>query len=116
MNLGPMLCVLCTGACMRALQMDPLSDAPQKWAQNCLFMSTYAEFAQVFRSCQPVFAERDPSACDDSLYTDGDVKPKSKVVRLNVYVNVNVNQRQRQQLRTDSENVNDKPLFTFSRL
>merc|ERR1719281_1587543 len=27
---------------MRALQMDPVNGAPQKWAQNCFFMCTYA--------------------------------------------------------------------------
>jgi len=47
MNFGPMLCVLFIGARMRALQMDPLNGAPQKWAQNCFFMCTYAVIAQV---------------------------------------------------------------------
>merc|ERR1719252_524023 len=31
---------------MRALQMDPVNGAPQKWAQNCFFMCTYALLAQ----------------------------------------------------------------------
>merc|ERR1719158_2285450 len=50
MNFGPMLCVLFIGARMRALQMDPLNGAPQKWAQNCFFMCTYAVIAQVLIS------------------------------------------------------------------
>merc|ERR1719191_2616395 len=37
-----MLAVLFIGARMRALQMDPVNGAPQKWAQNCFFMCTYA--------------------------------------------------------------------------
>merc|ERR1719313_390891 len=31
---------------MRALQMDPVNGHPQKWAQNCFFMCTYALMAQ----------------------------------------------------------------------
>merc|ERR1719262_1265935 len=42
MNFAPMLAVLFIGARMRALQMDPVNGAPQKWAQNCFFMCTYA--------------------------------------------------------------------------
>merc|ERR1719335_1357003 len=37
-----MLAVLFIGTRMRALQMDPVNGAPQKWAQNCFFMCTYA--------------------------------------------------------------------------
>merc|ERR1719443_277940 len=50
MNFAPMLAVLFIGARMRALQMDPLNGAPQKWAQNCFFMCTYAVIAQVLIS------------------------------------------------------------------
>merc|ERR1719207_205873 len=50
MFFGPMLCVLFIGARMRALQMDPLNGSPQKWAQNCFFMCTYAVIAQVLIS------------------------------------------------------------------
>merc|ERR1719389_630942 len=42
MFFAPMLSVLFIGARMRALQMDPVNGAPQKWAQNCFFMCTYA--------------------------------------------------------------------------
>merc|ERR1719321_996760 len=42
MNFAPMLSVLFIGARMRALQMDPVNGAPQKWAQTCFYMCTYA--------------------------------------------------------------------------
>merc|ERR1719399_1326321 len=42
MNFAPMLAVLFIGARMRALQMDPVNGNPQKWAQNCFYMCTYA--------------------------------------------------------------------------
>merc|ERR1719440_2355689 len=42
MFFAPMLAVLFIGARMRALQMDPVNGAPQKWAQNCFFVCTYA--------------------------------------------------------------------------
>merc|ERR1719281_791761 len=48
MNFAPMLAVLFIGARMRALQMDPVSGAPQRWAQNCFFMCTYALMAMNF--------------------------------------------------------------------
>jgi hypothetical protein len=46
MNFAPMLAILFIGARMRALQMDPVNGNPQKWAQNCFFMCTYAVLAQ----------------------------------------------------------------------
>jgi len=46
MGMAPMLCVLFLGARMRALQMDPISGNPQKWAQNCFYACTYALVAQ----------------------------------------------------------------------
>jgi len=46
MNFAPMLAILFIGARMRALQMDPVNGNPQKWAQNCFFMCTYAVTAQ----------------------------------------------------------------------
>merc|ERR1719230_2011239 len=39
---APMMAVLFIGARMRALQMDPINGAPQKWAQNCFYMCTGA--------------------------------------------------------------------------
>merc|ERR1719191_124706 len=44
--MAPMLCILFLAARMRALQMDPVSGNPQKWAQNCFYMCTYALIAQ----------------------------------------------------------------------
>lgn len=45
-NFAPMLAVLFIAARMRALQMDPLNGNPQKWAQTCFFMCTYALITQ----------------------------------------------------------------------
>ena len=50
MNFAPMLSVLLIGVRMRALQMDPVNGAPQKWAQHCFCMCTYATLAQVLIS------------------------------------------------------------------
>merc|ERR1719446_818398 len=52
MGMAPMLCVLFLGARMRALQMDPVSGNPQRWAQNCFYMCTYALIAQ---TCVAIF-------------------------------------------------------------
>merc|ERR1719272_2167043 len=46
MNFALMLAVLFIAARMRALNMDPVNGSPQKWAQNCFFMCTYALLAQ----------------------------------------------------------------------
>jgi len=54
-NFAPMLAVLFIGARMRALQMDPVNGNPQRWAQNCFFMCTYALLAQTICSvCVPL--------------------------------------------------------------
>jgi hypothetical protein len=50
MNFAPMLAVLFIGARMRALNMDPINGDPQKWAQNCFYMCTYALLAQTICS------------------------------------------------------------------
>jgi hypothetical protein len=50
MNFAPMLAILFIGARMRALQMDPVNGNPQKWAQNCFYMCTYAVAAQTILS------------------------------------------------------------------
>jgi len=50
MNFAPMLSILFLAARMRALQMDPVNGNPQKWAQNCFFMCTYAVAAQTILS------------------------------------------------------------------
>merc|ERR1719335_1978107 len=46
MFFAPMMAVLFIGARMRALQMDPINGAPQRWAQNCFYMCTYAVMLQ----------------------------------------------------------------------
>merc|ERR1719158_2366868 len=46
LGMAPMLCVLFLAARMRALQMDPISGNPQRWAQNCFYTCTYALMAQ----------------------------------------------------------------------
>jgi len=46
MNFAPMLAILFIGARMRALQMAPINGNPQRWAQNCFYMCTYAVAAQ----------------------------------------------------------------------
>merc|ERR1719160_222321 len=43
---APMLSVLFLGARMRALQMDPVSGNPQRWAQNCFYACTYVLITQ----------------------------------------------------------------------
>jgi len=50
MNFAPMLAVLFIGARMRALNMDPVNGNPQKWAQNCFYMCTYALLVQTILS------------------------------------------------------------------
>merc|ERR1719355_298432 len=46
LGLAPMLCALFLAARMRALQMDPVSGNPQRWAQNCFFACTFSLITQ----------------------------------------------------------------------
>merc|ERR1719247_3895824 len=46
LGMAPMLCALFLGARMRALQMDPISGNPQRWAQNCFWLCSSALLAQ----------------------------------------------------------------------
>merc|ERR1719502_887858 len=46
LGLAPMFCVLFLAARMRALQMDPISGNPQRWAQNCFYTCTWALVVQ----------------------------------------------------------------------
>jgi len=52
MDMAPMLCVLFLATRMRALQMDPVHGNPQRWAQNCFYLCTYAIIVQ---TCVAVF-------------------------------------------------------------
>ena len=55
MFFAPMAAVLFIGARMRALQMDPINGAPQKWAQNCFYAITYAILIQcILAVCVPL--------------------------------------------------------------
>merc|ERR1719359_1622260 len=55
MFFAPMIAVLCIGARMRALQMDPINGHPQRWAQNCFYMCTYAVMMQcIFAIATPL--------------------------------------------------------------
>merc|ERR1719482_2147180 len=46
LGLAPMLCALFLAARMRALQMDPVSGNPQRWAQNCFWFCSTALILQ----------------------------------------------------------------------
>merc|ERR1719271_942213 len=46
LGMAPMLCALFLGARMRALQMEPISGNPQRWAQNCFWLCSSALLAQ----------------------------------------------------------------------
>merc|ERR1719502_2280732 len=55
MFFAPMAAVLFIGARMRALQMDPINGAPQRWAQNCFYAVTYAIMFQcILAICVPL--------------------------------------------------------------
>merc|ERR1719420_1689864 len=49
--MAPMLSVLFLAARMRALQMDPVSGNPQRWAQNCFYACTYSLILQTALAC-----------------------------------------------------------------
>jgi hypothetical protein len=49
--MAPMLSVLFLAARMRALQMDPVSGNPQRWAQNCFYACTYSLICQTVLAC-----------------------------------------------------------------
>merc|ERR1719440_2440273 len=46
LGMAPMMCALFLAARMRALQMDPVSGNPQKWAQNCFWFCSSALILQ----------------------------------------------------------------------
>jgi len=65
MALIPMLCILFIGARLRALELDPVNGSPQKWAQTCMFICSYAVLVQTISSLlQPFFTGelKDPEA------------------------------------------------------
>merc|ERR1719446_1586868 len=46
LGMAPMLCALFLGARMRALQMNPVTGNPQRWAQNCFWLCSSALLCQ----------------------------------------------------------------------
>merc|ERR1719201_2225201 len=50
LGMAPMLCALFLAARMRALQMDPVSGNPQRWAQNCFWLCSSALILQTIVS------------------------------------------------------------------
>merc|ERR1719238_603169 len=51
LGLAPMLCALFLAARMRALQMDPVSGNPQRWAQGCFW---FCSSALILQTCVAV--------------------------------------------------------------
>merc|ERR1719311_324742 len=67
LGMAPMLCALFLAARMRALQMDPLSGNPQRWAQNCFW---YCSGALILQTCVAIAVP---------LFLKGEVgKPKAE--------------------------------------
>jgi len=63
---APMLSVLFIGLRMRALQITNQKGAPQGWAQEAMFLSTYAVLIQVLMVClMPLFLGGPPKVDDD---------------------------------------------------
>lgn len=73
MALIPMLCILFIGARLRALELDPVNGSPQKWAQTCMFICSYAVLVQCICSLlQPFFTGelKNPSDSGEDLDAD----------------------------------------------
>jgi hypothetical protein len=89
MNFAPMLAVLFIGARMRALNMDPINGNPQKWAQNCFFMCTYALLAQTICSVAvPLVLQGDVKAgkCEGDMEYEVENKALGTVLVIGRYV------------------------------
>jgi hypothetical protein len=70
LGMAPMLCVLFLAARMRALQMDPVTGNPQRWAQKCFYVATYSLIAQTIMACiVPLF----PNGKASKTKVEGDV-------------------------------------------
>lgn len=79
MALIPMLCILFIGARLRALELDPVNGSPQKWAQTCMFICSYAVLVQCICSlAQPFFTGelKDPES--EHLEQDIDEEEKNE--------------------------------------
>jgi len=89
MNFAPMLAVLFIGARMRALNMDPVNGNPQKWAQNCFFMCTYALLAQtIFSVAVPLVlqGEAKPGKCEGDMEYEVENKGLGSILAIGRYV------------------------------
>jgi len=89
MNFAPMLAVLFIGARMRALNMDPINGNPQKWAQNCFFMCTYALLAQTICSVAvPLVLQGDVKVgkCEGDMEYNVENKMLGSVLAIGRYV------------------------------
>merc|ERR1719324_2044913 len=89
MNFAPMLAVLFIGARMRALNMDPVNGNPQKWAQNCFFMCTYALLAQTcFSVAVPLVlqGEAKPGKCEGDMEYTVENKAFGAVLAIGRYI------------------------------
>merc|ERR1719359_1081425 len=89
MNFAPMLAVLFIGARMRALNMDPVNGNPQKWAQNCFFMCTYALLAQTICSVAvPLVLQGDvkQGKCEGDMEYEVENKALGAILAIGRYV------------------------------
>merc|ERR1719335_1334321 len=89
MNFAPMLAVLFIGARMRALNMDPVNGNPQKWAQNCFFMCTYALLAQTcFSVAVPLVLQGDAKVgkCEGDMEYTVENKLLGSILAIGRYV------------------------------
>merc|ERR1719236_43172 len=89
MNFAPMLAVLFIGARMRALNMDPINGNPQKWAQNCFYMCTYALLAQtIFSVAVPLVLQGEvkKGKCEGDMEYTVDNKLFGTVLAIGRYV------------------------------
>merc|ERR1719453_1617799 len=77
------------GARMRALNMDPVNGNPQKWAQNCFFMCTYALLAQTICSVAvPLVLQGDVKAgkCEGDMEYTVENKMLGSILAIGRYV------------------------------
>jgi hypothetical protein len=89
MNFAPMLAVLFIGARMRALNMDPINGNPQKWAQNCFYMCTYALLAQtIFSVAVPLVLQGNVKVgkCEGDMEYEVENKMLGSILAIGRYV------------------------------
>merc|ERR1719230_2492669 len=72
--MAPMLCVLFLAARMRALQMDPVTGNPQRWAQNCFYLCTYALIGQTLLAAVVPLCLKAKALPKDDKTVEGDVQ------------------------------------------